>query len=108
MRRHRLFAEADTLAQDDTKNQRRPAGSHVNDGTSSEIDRLDPGILIPYTIHEPIDAPDHVRLGKIDDEHPERHEHANGGEFHAFGNGADNQSRRNDGEHQLVHRVHVL
>ncbi len=108
MRGHLLFAEPDSFAENDAENQSGPAGSHMNDGAPGEIDRLDSGVLIPHAVHESIDAPDHVRLGKIDDEHPERHEHANGRELHAFGNGADNQCRRDNGEHQLVHRVHIL
>src|SRR2546430_12813049 len=39
-----LFPEAKPLAEDQAKNQRRPAGSHVHDGAAGEIDGFDAGI----------------------------------------------------------------
>ena len=78
------------------------------DGSTGEINRVNAGMFVEDTVHESVNSPDHVSLGKIDDKHPERHEHANGGKFHAFGNGADNQGGRDNGEHQLIHREHVL
>ena len=108
MRGHLLLTEAQALAEDDAEDERAPARGHVDDGASGEVDRLDGGIGIPDAVHLPRDAPDHVRHGEIDDEHPEADEGHNGREFHALGDGADDEGRGDDGEHELIHREDVL
>jgi hypothetical protein len=69
---------------------------------------MDFGVGIENSIHQTVNAPDHVGLREINDEHPQRHEQEDGGELHAFGNGAENQRGSDDGEHQLVHGEHIL
>src|SRR5436190_16114726 len=64
--------------------------------------------FIPNTIHESINSPNHVRLWKVNDKHPQRHEYANRCELHAFGDGSDDQRGSNNREHQLIHGEYVL
>ena len=65
-------------------------------------------IRIPHAVHQPVNAPDHVGLRKVDQEHPKGHEETDSGEFHPLGNGANDQGWSDNGEHQLVHRVNIL
>ncbi len=63
----------------------------------------------PSAIHEPIDPPNHVRhAGNKPETSTRVMKTQNGRELHALGNGADDQSRGDDGEHQLVHRKDVM
>ena len=70
---------------------------------AGEVESFDARVGIPAAVHHAIDAPDHVALREIHDQHPQGHEYENGREFHAFGNGTDNERRRDDGEHHLEH-----
>ena len=103
MRGHRFLTEPDAFSKDQTKDESRPSGGHMNDCASSEIDRVNAGVFIEDAIHKTVDAPDHVRLREIDNEHPQDHEQANRGKFHPFCDRANYQGGRDDGEHQLVH-----
>ena len=96
------------LPRNDAQNQRRPTGGHVHHGAAGEIDRFDLGVRVPDAVHEAVDAPDHVGEREINDEHPERDEQQDRGELHAFGDGADDQRRSDDREHQLIHGEHVV
>jgi hypothetical protein len=80
----------------------------VNDRSAGEVNGVDFGVAVGDAVHHSVDAPDHVGLGEVNDEHPQRHEKEDGGEFHAFGDGANDQSGCDDGEHQLVHGENVL
>src|ERR1041384_6121784 len=108
MGRHRFFAEADALTQDEAKDKSGPARGHVDDGAAGKINRMNPGVFVENTVHEAVNAPDHVGLGEIDDKHPEGHEETDGGKLHALGDGADDQGGGNDREHELIHGKDVL
>src|SRR5205085_1084782 len=73
-----------------------------------EVDCLDFSIRIPDTIHETIDTPNHVSEGEVDDEHPKSNKEDDGGEFHAFSNRSNDQSRSDDGKHHLIHGENVM
>jgi hypothetical protein len=77
-------------------------------GTAGEVDGLDGGLGVPDAVHVAGDAPDRVGHREVDEEHPAEHEEHDRGELHAFGDGADDEGRGDDREHELVHREHVL
>ena len=80
----------------------------MNDRATGEINRRNFCVGIPHAIHPAVNSPDHVRDREIDDEHPDADEHKNCGKFHPFSHRADDQSRRDDREHQLIHREDIL
>src|SRR5258707_13273104 len=49
-----------------------------------------------------------MRQRKINDEHPNADEDEHSGKSDSFRDRADDQSRRDDREHQLIHRENVL
>ncbi len=108
VRRHRFAAEAKPFAQNQAQYQRRPARRHMHHSPAGEIDRANLCVLITRAIHHPVAAPNHVRQREINHEHPQRHKQQNGRIFHALSNRANDQRRRNNGEHQLVHGVNVV
>ena len=76
--------------------------------SAREIDRLDGGARVPNAVHEARHAPDHVSQREINHEHPDSDEKHDGAELHAFRDRPDDQRRRDDGEHQLIHRKYIL
>ena len=102
-------AEAGALAEDEAEHQRRPARGHVHDGAAGEVDRLDGGVGVPDAVHEAVDAPDHVGQREVDDEHPAATMNSMTAEYFMRSAMAPTiRAGRDDGEHQLVHREHVL
>ncbi len=55
-----------------------------------------------------VTGPDHVRDRRIDEGEPYGHEHQHRGEFHAFGEGADDECRGDDGEGHLEGDEHAF
>ena len=80
----------------------------MHDRAAGEVDRLDLGGRVPDAVHHAVGAPHHVGQREVDDEHPQHDEGHDGRVLHALGDRADDQGRRDDREHQLVHREHVL
>ena len=68
-----LLAEPHALAEDDAQNQRGPTRGHVDHGPAREINGFDFGVGVGDAVHHAVNSPNHVRLGKIDDEHPQNH-----------------------------------
>src|SRR5437867_4298662 len=62
----------------------------------------------PRAGHPPVNAPDHVALGEISEKQPADHKEANRRKFHALGNRAYKARTRDNGEHQLIHRVNIF
>jgi len=60
------------------------------------------------SIQEPADAPDHMRHGAIHNDRPQGEEDGHCAELHALGEGAGDERRGDDGEHQLVDHVGLL
>ena len=87
------------MSEKNAKHQCRPTGRHVDDRSTCEIDGCDFRGGIRDAIHPAINAPDHVRDRKIHGEHPDTHKDQHRCKFHPFSNRADDQSRRNNGEH---------
>ena len=56
---------------------------------------------------EPVERPDHVGQRAVHERHPQHHEHAEGPEANALGDGPADQGRGDDREHPLEHDVHV-
>ena len=56
-------------------------------------------------VQQAADAPDHVGHRAIDEQRPEGEKDGHGAELHALGEGAGDQRRRDDGEHELVDHV---
>ena len=75
--------------------QGHDAGVDVYHRAAGEIQG--PQVLEPAAV-----TPDPVSHRTIDDGDPQDHEHQKSAEFHPFGKGAGDQSRRDDGEHGLV------
>jgi len=96
---------ADALAQIKTADQRRDAAGDVDHGATREIQR---GDAAAGRVQQPSHAPDHVGHRTINDERPERQKDRHGAELHAFGKGAGDQRRGDDGEHQLVDHEGLL
>ena len=80
----------------------------MNDGSAGKIDCSDLRLRIPDPIHPAIDSPYHVGNWKIHGKHPHADENKHGCKFHPLRNCADDQRRRNDGKHQLIHRKDIL
>ena len=74
----------------------------MNHGAAGEIER---GNASAVGIQQPAHSPDHVRHGAVDDQRPQRKKHGHGAEFHALGECAGDQRRRDDGEHELIDHV---
>ena len=90
MRGHLLFAEAQAFAEDHAQNQSGPSGGHVNHGSACKVDCFDGGTCIPHSVHQTVDAPNHMSERKVDDEHPSSDKEEDGREFNPLGNRADN------------------
>ena len=108
VRRHDFFAKSEARSEHKTKHERRPAGGHVDNGAAGEIDRGDFRRRIPDAVHPAVDSPDHVRDWEINGEHPNRDEEHDGGESYSLRHRADDQRRRDDREHELIHRENIV
>jgi hypothetical protein len=86
---------AATLAEHDGCDQTGDTGIDVHHGATGEIEHA------PVPHQAAVAAPHHVCDRRIDEGEPERHEHQHGREFHALGESADDQGRRDDREGQL-------
>ena len=73
-----------------------------------EVDSFDHGLRVPNPVHHPVDSPDHVREGEVDEEHPQEDEDHQRRELDPFGDGTNDQGRRDDGEHHLEHAEGAL
>ena len=71
----------------------------MDHGAAGKVDRFNLRGRIPHSIHQAIDAPNHVRERKVNDKHPECYEYQDGGKLHTFSDRADDQSGSNNGEH---------
>ena len=89
------------LAHHQGRGQGRDAGVDVDDRAPGEIQG--PQALEPAAV-----TPDPVGHRTIDQGDPEDHEHQKSAEFHPFGKGAGDQSRRDDGEHGLVNHEGLM
>ena len=102
------FLKPTTRTQHQTEDQSTPSGSHMDDRPTGEIDRFDGGIGVPDPVHEPGNSPHHVGHREVDQKHPEGDEKHQRPIFHSFGDRAHDECRRDDREHQLVHRIDIL
>ena len=105
---HLFLGVAVALAQDNAENQGRPAGGHVDHGAAGEVDRGDLGVAVPDTVHQAGATPDHVGHREINHHHPEGDEGHDRIELHALSDSTDDQRRRDDREHQLIHCEYAL
>jgi hypothetical protein len=106
--RHHFFFKSDPMPKKDAKNERGPTGGHVHYCPAGEVDGSDFRGRIRYAIHPAIDSPNHVRYWEVDREHPDRDENEHRRKFHSLRNRADDQCRRNDREHELIHGEDIL
>jgi hypothetical protein len=53
-------------------------------------------------------SPYHMRHGKVDEQAPQDREQQHSAEFHALGERAGDQCRRDDGEHELIDHEGLL
>ena len=77
----------------------------MHDRTAGEVDGLDAGRGVE-AVHETARTPNHVGHREVNDQHPEEDEQQHGAVLHAFGDGADDEGRGDDREHQLEHGEH--
>jgi len=103
--RHVGVGITEAFAEIDGGDERGDAGSDVDDGAAGEVER---GNVAAAGIEESADAPDHVGHGAIDEQRPEGEKDGHGAELHAFGEGAGDERRRDDGKHELVDHVGLL
>jgi len=108
VRREVFLPETKALAQDDAQDQTGPTGGHMHDRPAGEVKTVDRRVRVPAAVHHPVDAPDHVTLGVVHQQNPQRHEHEDGRELHAFRNGTHDERRSDDGKHQLEHGIDVF
>ena len=104
VRIERALSVALALADHEAKHEGRPARRHVDDRTAGEVDRPDTRVRVPDAVHQPVDAPDHVGEREVDDEHPRDEEGHERRVLHPLRDRADDERRRDDREHELVHR----
>ena len=108
MWRHRLAAESQSLANQQSTNQGRNARADVHHGAAGKVQG---------TAHQPMPhagleiscsdegqestPPDPMAQWTVDQRAPEYREHDHRAEFHPFRKGTANQRRRNDEKHAL-------
>ena len=97
---------ADALAQIKRADQRRDARGDVHHRAAGEIEAGN--FAAQERVQQAALAPDHVRHREVDDERPQSGEQQHGAEFHALGERAGDQRRRDDGEHQLIDHERLL
>ena len=62
----------------------------------------------PVDVQDSAHAPDHVRQGAVDEQRPEDKKDGHGAELDALGEGAGDERRGDDGEHELVDHKGLL
>ena len=106
VRRHRLAAETQPLADQQGADQRRDARADMHDCPAGKVQRpasADGGVLA--AIGQNAAAPHPVAQRAVDQRPPENHEHDHRGESHPLGKRPTNQGRRDDEEHPLEEHV---
>ena len=98
MRRHRFGAVAAPLAHHQGGHQPGDAGVDVHDGAAREIEDAHLVEVAAGTPHPMCDR-------RVDEDRPQADEPQQGGEFHAVGEGAADQRRRDDREGHLEAHV---
>src|SRR5207247_129128 len=91
---HRLVAVATPPAEHERAHERGHARRDVHDGAAGEVERAQP--LEPAAV-----APHPVREGVVHEGRPQHREEQEGRELLALGEGARDQRRRDDREHEL-------
>ncbi len=66
------------------------------------------GKMAAVGVEQTADSPDHVGHGAVDEQRPEGEKDGHGAELHAFGEGAGDEGRGDDGKHELVDHVGLL
>jgi hypothetical protein len=79
----------------------------VDHGAAGEVEDRPAGGGVGE-VQDAADAPDHVRHGAINDQRPEAEKDGHRTELDALGEGAGDQRRGDDGEHQLVDHEALL
>src|ERR1019366_5194997 len=86
------------------------AGDRAGDGAAGDVDygatgKIEAGNAAASGVEQSANAPDHVGHGTVNKNGPEGKIERHGAELHALGEGAGNEGRGNDGEHELVDHV---
>jgi hypothetical protein len=100
VRRHVFLAVALSLADHEAAHQGGDAGVEMDDQAAGEVEHA--------RRTEEAAAPYPVSHRHIDEEQPQAHEPHHRRELHAFGEGAGDDRRRDDGEGRLIHQEDVL
>src|SRR6185437_7437608 len=95
------------FAEHDGAHQPGHAGIDMHDGTAGEIENLDPGRAVAGG-EDSVRTPDPMRNRRVDENGPQPDEPEHGREFHALGEAAGDQRRRNDGKGHLEADVDAL
>ncbi len=96
---------ADALAEVDAGDESGDAAGDVDDGAAGEVEDWE---VAAGGVEQAADAPDHVGHGAVDEQGPEGEEDGHGAELHALGEGAGDERRGDDGEHELVDHEGLL
>ena len=80
----------------------------MNHGSACKVDRFDRCAGVPNSVHQTVDAPNHMSEREVDDEHPRADKKKQGGEFNSFRDRPDDQCGSDDGKHHLVHAENIL
>ena len=94
---HEVAARIATpLRQDEHESQRRHAREDVDNGAAGEVEHA--------LLEQPaVDVPDPVTDRVVNDRCPQNREQTPGTELHPFGDRSDDEGRRDDCEHHLIH-----
>ncbi len=98
--RNMLIGIVFALAEIERAHQGRDARSHVHHRAAGKIKAGEASA--ERGVQQSALAPDHVSHGRINHQRPERKKDHHAAELHAFGKGAGDQRRSDDGEHQLI------
>ena len=98
--RHRLFAKADALADNQRGGQGGDAGIDVYHCAAGKVQRAQAA--------QPATAPNPMGQGSIHDSYPQHGEDNECAELHPLGKGAGNQRRGDDGEHTLEYHKSLV
>ena len=94
VRGHQSFGRTLAFADEDRGDQGGCASGDVHDDAAGKVEDA-------HRAEEAGLAPNHMGDRHVDQQTPQAAEPHDGREFHAFGKGADKESRRNDGEGHL-------
>ncbi|MDQ0709173.1 hypothetical protein QFZ52_001825 [Arthrobacter woluwensis] len=94
----RVLAEAAAVADDQDEDEARDTGVDVHHGAAGEVDCRAERLADGAVGAEETAAPHHERDRAVDQGHPDRHEKRPGAELRTVGDGAGDQSHRDDGE----------